>query len=232
MRVERNRVTAKTKPSGARKDWLSTLLEQFGISSIPRLIGVLNRFPAVNPISINRAISTLVESGPYVDKSFRVLNLGPANSIKAMAIEFHCEARQCVPVIDKLLDVFRSEAKIHEYYMTGPLGIRFVDSSHAFLAPQAGRMTCAIELDMLVGVGTGAELARAIKEKMCTDMVSSPRVHWGLDLDLITEDDIRSWYPDFEAWHAVYRKLNATGMFNNKFTHRMGISVPTQVQVE
>ncbi|CAK7220097.1 hypothetical protein SCUCBS95973_004041 [Sporothrix curviconia] len=94
IRVERNRVTPKTKPSGARKDWLSTLLEQFGIYSIPHLLGVLKRFPAINPIVINRAITTLVESGPYVDKSFRVFNLGPANSIKAMAIELHCDATQ------------------------------------------------------------------------------------------------------------------------------------------
>lgn len=226
VRVERNRVTADTKPSGARKDWLSTLLEQFGIHSIPHLLGVLNRFPAISPIAINRAIATLVESGPYVDKSFRVFNLGPANSIKAMAIELHCDATQCVPIIDKLLDVFRDEAKRHEYYMTGPLGIRFIGASDAFLAPQAGRMTCAIELDMLVGVETGARLARDIKERMCTDSIDSPRIHWGLDIDLVTDDDVRSWYPDFEAWHAVYRQLNSTGMFNNTFTDRMGISTP------
>lgn len=227
VRVERNRVTTNTKPSGARKDWLSTLLGQFGMHSIPRLLGLLNRFPAINPVAINRAIATLVESGPYVDKSFSVFNLGPANSIKAMAIELHCDASQCVPIIDKLLDVFRDEAKRHEYYMTGPLGIRFVGASDAFLAPETGRMTCAIELDMLVGIETGAKLARDIKERMCTDRADSPRVHWGLDIDLITEDDIRSWYPDFETWHSVYRELNSTGMFNNKFTDRMGISVPT-----
>ncbi|ERT03305.1 hypothetical protein HMPREF1624_01614 [Sporothrix schenckii ATCC 58251] len=225
VRVERNRVTAETQPSGARKDWLSTLLEQFGIHSIPHLLGVLKRFPAISPIAINRAIATLVESGPYVDKSFRVFNLGPANSIKAMAIELHCDAKQCVPVIDKLLDVFRDEAKRHEYYMTGPLGIRFIGASDAFLAPQAGRMTCAIELDMLVGVETGAKLAQDIKERMCTDSIDSPRLHWGLDIDLVTDDDVRSWYPDFEAWHTVYRQLNSTGMFNNKFTDRLGISI-------
>ncbi|EPE09380.1 oxidoreductase [Ophiostoma piceae UAMH 11346] len=227
VRVERNHVTHNTKPSGARKDWLSTLLEQFGIHSIPHMIGVLNRFPTITPIAVNRAISLLVESGPYTDKSFRVLNLGPANSIKGMAMELHCDASQCVPIIDELLDVFNDEAENHEYYMAGPLGIRFTAASDAFLAPEAGRITCAIELDMLVGVETGVKLAQAIKDKMCTDRYDSPRIHWGLDLDFVTEDDIRSWYPDFESWHAVYRQLNSTGMFNNKFTRRMGISVPT-----
>ena len=227
VRVERNHVTPNTKPSGARSDWLSTLLEQFGINSIPHVIGVLNRFPAITPIAVNRAIGSLVERGPYTDKSFRVLNLGAANSIKGMAIELHCDASQCVPIIDKLLDVFNDEAENHEYYMAGPLGIRFTAASDAFLAPEAGRMTCAIELDMLVGVETGVKLAQAIKDKMCTDRHDSPRIHWGLDLDFVTEDDIRSWYPDFELWYDVYRQLNSTGMFNNKFTRRMGISVPT-----
>jgi hypothetical protein len=169
---------------------------------------------------------TLVETKPYIDKSINVFSLGPANDIKAMALELHCDAKQCVPMIDKLLTVFQEEAKEHDWYMAGPLGIRFVAASDAFLAPEAGRMTCTIELDMLVGVTTGQELARHIKEKICGSDRTSARVHWGLDLDFVTKDDIREWYPNFERWNKVYRELNSTGMFNNKFTDRMGISMP------
>jgi hypothetical protein len=79
---------------------------------------------------------------------------------------------------------------------------------------------------MLVGVTTGQELTRHIKEKICRSDRTSARVHWGLDLDFITKDDIREWYPNFERWNKVYRELNSTGMFNNKFTDRMGISIP------
>ena len=46
-----------------------------------------------------------------------------------------------------------------------------------------------------------------------------------MDLDLVTKDDIREWYPNFERWNKVYQELNSIGMFNNKFTDRMGISI-------
>ncbi|EFX00925.1 FAD-dependent oxidoreductase [Grosmannia clavigera kw1407] len=226
IRVERMRMNGKARKSGERKDWLGALLVQFSIYSVSGLVGLLNRLPVVSPIAINKAIATLVESDPYIDKSFRVFNLGAANGIKAQALELHCNAAQCVPVIDNLLTVFNEEAKRHNWYMAGPLGIRFTGPSDAFLAPETGRMTCSIELDMLVGVETGASLAQSIKEHVCTNDTSSVRVHWGLDLGLVTADDVRAWYPDFPAWHAVYQQLNSTGMFNNKFTDRIGISTP------
>jgi len=225
VKVERTRL-GDVPAQGERQDWLSALLEQASIDNAPDLIAYLNKVPFISPLVIDQAIMTLVETKPYIDKSFNVFSLGPANDIKAMALELHCDAKQCVPTIDKLLTVFQEEAKEHDWYMAGPLGIRFVAASDAFLAPEAGRMTCTIELDMLVGVTTGQELARHIKEKICGSDRTSARVHWGLDLDFVTRDDIREWYPGFERWNKVYQELNSTGMFNNKFTDRMGISMP------
>jgi hypothetical protein len=224
VKVERTRL-GEVPAEGKRQDWLSALLEQASIDNAPDLIDFLNKIPFISPLVIDQAIMTLVETKPYIDKSFKIFSLGPANDIKAMALELHCDAKQCVPMIDKLLTVFQDEAKEHDWYMAGPLGVRFVAASDAFLAPEAGRMTCTIELDMLVGVTTGRELARHIKEKICGSDRTSARVHWGLDLDFVTKDDIREWYPDFERWNKVYRELNSSGMFNNKFTDRMGISI-------
>jgi hypothetical protein len=48
----------------------------------------------------------LVEKKPYIDKSFNVFSLGAANNVKALALELHYDAKQCVPTIDKLLVVF------------------------------------------------------------------------------------------------------------------------------
>jgi hypothetical protein len=223
VKVERTRL-GNVATQGERQDWLAAVLEQASIDNAPELIALLNKIPFLSPIVIDQAIMTLVEHKPYIDKSFNVFSLGEANDIKALALELHCDAKQCVPTIDKLLAVFKDEAKEHDWFMAGPLGIRFVAASDAFLAPEAGRMTCTIELDMLVGVSTGEELARHIKEKICGSDSSSARVHWGLDLDCVTKDDIREWYPNFERWHKVYRELNSAGMFNNKFTDRVGIS--------
>jgi hypothetical protein len=225
IKVERTRL-GNVPAQGERQDWLSALLEQAALDHAPDLIALLNKLPFISPLAIDSAIMSLVETKPYIDKSYNVFSLGQANDLKAVALELHCDAKQCVPTIDKLLKVFQEESKAHNWYMAGPLGIRFVAASDAFLAPEAGRLTCTIELDMLVGVTTGQELAGHIKEKICGSDSTSVRVHWGLDLDYVTSQDIRAWYPNFERWSNVYRQLNSTGMFNNKFTDRMGISIP------
>jgi len=223
--VERTRL-GNVPAQGQRQDWLSAVLEQASIDNAPELVAILNAIPFISPIVIDQAIMTLVEKKPYIDKSYNVLSLGEANDLKALALELHCDATQCVPTIDKLLTVFQEEAKEHDWYLAGPLAIRFTAPSNAFLAPESGRMTCTMELDMLVGAKTGEELLRHMKEKICTSDSSSTRVHWGLDLDFVTKDDIRNWYPNFERWNKVYQELNSEGMFNNKFTDRVGISTP------
>ncbi|KAK5658355.1 hypothetical protein OQA88_2331 [Cercophora sp. LCS_1] len=225
VKVERTRVPQSTKSEGQRQDWLEVLLEQVAIQKAPELVAFLTKIPFVSPLVIDQAIMTLVYDGPYVDNSYNIFSLGAANEIKGMALELHCDATQCVPTIDKLLKVFQEQALKYMWYMAGPLGIRFVAASDAYLAPQAGRMTCTIELAMLVGLKTGKDLAKQVKERMCTNESTSVRVHWGLDLDFVTAQDVRAWYPNFEKWHDVYRDFNSTGMFNNKFTDRLGISV-------
>ncbi|KAK0715177.1 D-arabinono-1,4-lactone oxidase [Lasiosphaeris hirsuta] len=225
VKVERTRLPGDTPSSGQRQDWLSAILEQVAIQKAPDLVAFLTNVPFVSPLVIDQAIMTLVYKEPYIDKSYNVFSLGAANEIKGMALELHCDAEQCVPTIDKLLHVFQEQALRYMWYMAGPLGIRFVAPSDAFLAPEAGRMTCTIELAMLVGLRTGEDLARHVKERMCTKDSTSVRVHWGLDLDFATGEDLRAWYPDFGRWQEVYKGLNSTGMFNNKFTDRMGISL-------
>jgi L-gulono-1,4-lactone dehydrogenase len=224
VKIERTRLPNDTPASGQRQDWLEALLQQVAIQKAPDLVAFLSKIPFLSPLVIDQAIMTLVYDEPYIDKSYNVFSLGSANEIKGMALELHCDATQCVPTIDKLLGVFQEQALKYMWYMAGPLGIRFVAASDAFLAPQSGRMTCTIELTMLVGLETGKELAKRVKERICTADTSSVRVHWGLDMDFITAKDVRAWYPEFEKWHEVYKGLNTTGMFSNKFTDRVGIS--------
>ena len=224
--VERTRLPGDTPASGARQDWLEALLQAVAIQKAPDLVAFLTRIPFLSPLVIDQAIMTLVYDEPYIDKSFNVFSLGSANEIKGMALELHCEASQCVPAIDKLLGVFQERALRYMWYMAGPLGIRFVAPSEAFLAPQAGRMTCTIELAMLVGLETGKDLARHVKEAMCTLDSSSIRVHWGLDMDFVTAQDVRAWYPHFDRWQAVFGELNTTGMFSNSLTARIGLDPP------
>ncbi|GAB1319298.1 D-arabinono-1,4-lactone oxidase [Madurella fahalii] len=218
---------------GRRQDWLGNLLQQVAVERAGDLVALLAKFPFLSPLAIDQALATVAghdgdgDGRPdvYVDKSFNVFTLGPANDLAAFAVELHCAAHRCVPTLDALLDVFDQLADRQGWYMAGPLGVRFVKASEGYLAPQAGRLTCTIELAMLVGLETGRELARRVKERVCTRDEESVRVHWGLDLDFVSGEDVRAWYPDFEKWVEVYRGLNTTGMFNNRFTDRLGISM-------
>lgn len=79
----------------------------------------------------------------------------------------------------------------------------------------------------IVGIKKGVELLQEVKSAM-SSADRSIRVHWGLDVDLdtVTAQDARDWYGDnLDRWLSVYRQANANGMFNNKFTDRMGITV-------
>lgn len=180
VRVERNRIPGINVPrEGQRQDWLEALLQEVSLRSAPDLVNFLNSVPVLSPLIIDKAIMTLVYEDYYVDKSFNVFSLGSANDIKGMAIELHCDARETVPTIDKLLRVLHHRTLAAAWYLGGPIGVRWVDASDAFLAPQAGRLTCTIELTMLVGVATGRDLLRHVKEELCGSDNTSVRVHWG-----------------------------------------------------
>jgi L-gulono-1,4-lactone dehydrogenase len=225
IKVERRRV-GNAAAAGERQDWFERLLQELSIRSAPDLVAFLNSVPFLSPLAIDAAIGTLAYEGAYTDASFNVFSLGSANDIKAVALELHCDARRTVPTVDRLLEVLGRRVAEAQWYLAGPVGIRWVAASESFLAPEAGRLTCTMELTMLVGVRTGVELVRHVKEEMCSLESTSVRVHWGLDLDFVTAEDVRAWYPDFGRWFDVYKELNSSGMFNNRFTERVGISLP------
>lgn len=185
----------------------------------------LNSLPWTSPDVINKALNTLVNHN-YIDKSFRAMNVG-IGQVEAMALELSIPADGWVATVDRLLAVFQEEAATKGWFLAGPIALRFVAAADAFLAPQQGRPSVMAELTMLGGVTSGSELVRAVKARMVT-AGSGIRVHWGLDLDTVTADDVRDMYPLFDRWEAVYRQINETGAFDNRFTDRLGISVRAQ----
>lgn len=217
-------------PRGTRGPayWLSGL-----IASIPIFEKLLVAWLAKNPLStpaiINRALATLkTPHPPYVDKSFKVMNLGKVDNVKAYAVELSLDAsNDLVGQIDKIIQAFEQAAQDKVGYLTGPMALRFVAPASAYLAPQQGRPTCMVELDMLYGASNGPLLLKQIKDTVCTPG-SGVRVHWGLDLDFVTGQEVPEEYPLFNKWLSVYQNLNASGMWNDRFTDRLGISVKGQ----
>jgi hypothetical protein len=158
----------------------------------------------------------------YIDKSYKVLNLGKVNELKTYAIELSFDGATFVQSIDKLLGLFAQADKDHGWYQTGPIGIRFVQAADAYLAPQYGRVTCMAECDMFNGINNGQNLLRSIEKAFSGD--PEVRTHWGLELDVVDGKEVSAMYAKYPQWLTVYRQLNTTGMFNNRFTDRIGIS--------
>jgi hypothetical protein len=209
--------------SGSRgfSNWLSGILAHMSLVQ-EGLVWLLNHIPSLTPHVVDMALDTLKDSN-YINKSYKVLNLGAVNDAAAYAIELSFDAASFVASIDQLLTLLANNAKAYDWYQTGPIGIRFIAPAQAYLAPQYGRTTCMAELDVVNGTRNGIPLLDSIQKVMCAE--SGVRVHWGLDLDTLQGSQVPAMYPQYPQWLAVYRQLNSTGMFDNHFTTRMGISV-------
>lgn len=225
--TERKRV-GQTPPRGERQDFFGKILENLGILFTSTLPDILNVIPALVPSTINAALSNLVDDdAPYIDKSFIVYKaLDSDLELKAHGLELHFPAQNLVATIDTILNSFKNAANQRNLYIAGPIGIRFTAPSQALLAPESGRLTATAELDNIVGITEGVELLQQVKAEV-SGQDRSIRVHWGLELETTTPQDVIDWYgPNLDKWLAVYRQLNPNGMFNNKFTDRVGFSTP------
>ncbi|KAF5011218.1 hypothetical protein FDECE_2657 [Fusarium decemcellulare] len=228
----RNVPPAGTKPGGSRGfgNWLAGLIAQWPPAR-KVLVGFLNLMPGSSPGFITRGLNTL-QTDHYVGKSFEVLNIGAVDKVKAYAMELSFDAtHDIVKIIDHILALFRKAAKENKWYLAGPVAMRFVKSSDAFLAPQEGRTTMMVEMDMLYGIKTGQKLLKFMTRELCSGPEGKGvRVHWGLDLDTVQKGDLAKMYPQSDKWLAVYKQLNSTGIWNSPFTDRLGISMPTKQQ--
>jgi hypothetical protein len=223
--VQKKNIVNTHKRSGSRgvKNWIAGILAGCPLAE-SWLVWFLNLWPSTSPEIINNALNALVDKD-YIDKSYEVLNLGAVDNVKGLAMELSYPVDEnLVAAIDELLAIFQDEASKMNWYMAGPFALRFVDASDAYLAPQQGRVTCMVELDMLVGVKTGDGLLRAITKRVQAGN-SKVRVHWGLDLDTVESEDLVERYPELPKWLKVYSELNGTGIFNSPFTDRLGISM-------
>ena len=223
--IQYKNFATENKESGSRgiANWFAGILASCPLAEY-WLVEALNLLPSISPEIINKALGAPTHKA-YTDKSYTILNLGPVDNAKAMAIELSYPVDEnLVGAIDELLDIFKDEAKNHDWYMAGPFALRFIAAADAYLAPQQGCLTCMVELDMLVGITSGNDLLLAIIQRV---QASNPkvRVHWGLDLDTVNNESVTRLYPEFPKWHEVYLELNKNGMFNSPLTERLGISI-------
>jgi FAD/FMN-containing dehydrogenase len=184
------------------------------------LLSVINHFPDLVPQITDQALRVLARD--YVDRSYRVFNVGAANDVPAYGSEIGFPMNTYIAATERILEIAGHAQRVGKAYLTSPFSLRFCKASPAFLSMMFEADTCMIEFPMLANTVGGYELLRKIETEM---YAFGGRPHWGL-LNFLSggRELIRQMYPQFDKWNAVRRQLDPDGVFTNAFTERAGIT--------
>jgi hypothetical protein len=184
------------------------------------LLAALNAFPAFTPTIIDEAMRAI--DGVYIDRSYRVFNIGAANDVPAYGSEIGFTMDRCLDAVDCILRIAGQRQALGQAYLNSPFSMRFVKASPAHLSMMEGADTCMIEfisLDRTVG-------GREILQELETQMYEyGGRPHWGL-MNFVSGAGglVEAMYPLLPRWQAVRAELDPNGRFANAFTERCGLT--------
>ncbi len=161
----------------------------------------------------------------FESRSYKTF-IAPGKEIGGYACEWSFSLDRYLKAVAVILDTVNRAAADGEQVQTAPISLRFVKQSRAYLSPQFGRDSCMIELLNLYGT-PGWPTDYALMHRFFDALsLLGGRPHWGLEFnDLLATDDIGALYPRWSAWLRTYERFNRTGVFNNEFTDRLGISM-------
>ena len=189
-------------------------------ASLP-ITGVLLRlaakwWPSLIVGRFDDTLAGMVDDG-YANVSYKVFNIGEANKLPAYSMELGVglEDDRHLAAVDRILAIARESRAKH----TSPIALRFVAPSRAYASMMYDRATMMIELIMVDGTRGGYELLASYEQRLADLDV---RAHWG-QVNAVDAGRARALYPRWEAWLAVERELNASGVFDAPFTRRVGI---------
>jgi len=182
------------------------------------------------PVSLYKAMH-LIE-GTYIDKSYKVFNLGDSSGYLGYAIEigFPISVNDdgsynfslLFAGIAEIIKLANAEILLTNQYFSSPFSLRFVQESEAHMSMMQGApLTAMIEMDMMCSSYGGISILHRIGHKMLLKFGSKLRIHWGLNLDGFPASYMRDSYPNFHLWYDVYRQFNREGTFNSGWTCRM-----------
>jgi FAD/FMN-containing dehydrogenase len=189
------------------------------------LLSVMKSEPRLIPGILQAGLEAL-ETGqrPHVDHSYVVYNVGKINTADVMSGEyfFPLHENAFLRAIERLLALC-GEHRRRGIYQPSPLALRFVAGSRAPLSMVRGEAHCAVEIACFNGLPYAAE-ALLDFERLCLELGGRP--HWGQCNELTGAPGwLGRAYPGLDSWLSTYRELNGSGLFENHFTDRLGLSL-------
>jgi hypothetical protein len=135
----------------ANRNFLAEVLA--GLPITRRILkAIFDVIPRITPEIINASLQGLVD-GAYLNKSYKVLNIGTANEIMAYSAEigFPMKQNKYLEAVERLLAIAAESQALGQLFLTSPISLRFVKGSKAFLSPQHGYDTCMVEIILIKG---------------------------------------------------------------------------------
>jgi FAD/FMN-containing dehydrogenase/pimeloyl-ACP methyl ester carboxylesterase len=185
-----------------------------------------SRWPNTFPWTIRQGMR-LLETHSNIGPSHRVFDLGPPNRLRGYSTEVALPIEATAEAVDELLHGFRHRHALADFHPSLPISLRFVRQSKAFLAMNSARDTCFVESAALLGTVGAREQVLWVQEML---LEHGGRPHWG-QMHHFTEGAVEAMYPELPRWMGVAKELNRTGVFNNTFSDRLGLSGPSRPMV-
>lgn len=224
-------VTTRNYTKNPRNKWFTKRTRNWFVeaaAAFPLTPHILNLIvdirPSLSPAMLENAIRALIKK-EYDEVSYKVLNIGTANVLPAYSGEIGVPMvdGKHIAAVERIIEVAAERRRLGGVYQSAPISFRFVKSSPAYMSMMNGLDTMMIELIQLSRSDGGYELVAAYEEAL---YALGGRPHWG-QVNYLTGSHglIAGMYPQYDAWLDVYRRLNATGVFDSPFTQRVGISI-------
>jgi L-gulono-1,4-lactone dehydrogenase len=199
----------------------------FLASTQRELLKLMHTRPRMIPALLRTGFEAL-QTGkhPRVDHSYVVYNVGKINTVEVMSGEyfFPIAGQRYLHAVESLLALVLKNAR-HEIYQPSPIALRFVRGSCAPLSMARGEPHAALEIACFSGL-PWAGTALLSYEQACIELGGRP--HWGQLQELTGRSGwLRQAYPDAQLWLDAVARFNGSGIFNNHFTDRLGISQPS-----
>jgi hypothetical protein len=226
MVTTRDRLTDTLPPwwsSRRRRNWLAELLS--GLPGMGQLIrAVANALPKATPKFMQMTLNGLSDD-EYTHRSYKVLNIGAANSLPAYSAEIGVpvdDRGRHVAAVERIIEIADEHRRIGEIFHTSPIALRFVRSSGAHLSMMQGCDTMMIELIQLKGTQGGLEALAAYENAL---YALDGRPHWGQVNTLTGSHElVASLYGQLPRWLDAHAELNSTHVFDSPFSKRVGIA--------
>lgn len=169
------------------------------------------------------------ESGRQ-DLAYRIWNAGTSGRLMTIgtAIEFAFPIDEAAKII-KLIIGHLNQVGVKNlgYYVNGPISVRFVKASNAFLAPNYAKFKtkehnwwCFIEI-VRINSSDPDDDQRELelyKHLQMMLMLKGGRPHWGLNFQFpFTLEYLRSIYPEINKWMDAKHFFDPKGTFENSF---------------